>query len=186
MKNLLGKLLLAGTIALAAGAVPHVRAAQPAAAPGDALYVTIGTDDPLAFDRFRYGRDAGKVNQDLIVPTLRNQAPVMAAAARWTTPIVVLNENTSPPAGEPVLRLTWSDGNAKVFAEYLPTSSSHAHFLGVVSRDSLSYHPTPNEALNRVLSATSEEARHDEAVRANTEMELYLALQLVEEHLGHK
>src|ERR1700722_17846922 len=116
MKNLLGKLLLAGAIALTAVAVPHVRAAQPAAAPGNALYVTIGTDDPLAFDRFRYGRDAGKVNQDLIVPTLRAQAPAMAAAARWTTiPIVVLNENASPPAGEPVLRLTWSDGNMKVF-----------------------------------------------------------------------
>jgi hypothetical protein len=186
MKNLLGKLLFAGTIALAAGAVPHVRAAQPAALPGDALYVIIGTDDPLAFDRYRYGRDSGKVNQDLIVPTLRNQASAMAAAAHWAAPVVVLNENASPPAGEPVLRLTWGDGNAKVFAEYLPTAAAKAHFLGIVSRDSLAYHPTPDAALNRVLSATSEEAKHDEAIRANTEMELYLALQLVEEHLGHK
>jgi hypothetical protein len=186
MKNLLGQLLYSGTIALAAVAVPHLRAAQPVALPGAALYVSIDTDDPLAFDRFRYGRDSGKVNEDLIVPTLRARAPAMAEAAHWTAPIVVLAENAKAPAGEPVLRLTWSDGNAKVFAEYLPTAGAKPYFLGVVSRDSLAYHPTPDLALNRVLSATSEEAKHDESVRANTEMELYLALGLVEQHVAGK
>ena len=185
MKTFLRQLLLSGAVALMASAGPLLRAAPPVSGNGEALYVTIGTDDPLAFDRFRYGFATPKVNEDLIIPTLRAKAPDMAQAAHWSAPIVVLNEDTRPPAGQPVLRLTWSDGG-RVYAEYLATPAAKAVELGVVSRDSLAYHPTPDAALNRVLSATSEEARHDEAVRANTEMELYLALQLVEEHLGHK
>jgi hypothetical protein len=185
MNNLLGKLLLTGTIALAAVALPRLRA-QPAGAPGTALYISVETDDPLAFDRFRYGQATRQVNEDLIIPTLRAQAPAMAAAAHWTGPLVVLADNASAPAGEPILRLTWSDNNVKVFAEYLPHSGAKAAFLGIVSRDSLAYHPTPDAALNRVLSATSPGGKHDEAVRANTEMELYLALQLVANHLAGK
>lgn len=184
MNNLLGTWLLAGTTALAAVSVPHLRAAS-ASLPGAALYVTIGTDDPLAFDRFRFGHDTPKVNEDLIVPTLRAQAPAMAAAAHWTSPIVVLAEDATAPAGQPILHLTWGDGG-KVFAEYSDQTTRKPYFLGIVSKDSLSYHPTPDAALNRVLSATSEGARHDEVVRVNTEMQLYLALGLVEQHLARK
>ena len=175
--------MLAGTLALAASALPAMRAAQPANLPGSALYVTIGTDDPLGFDRFRFGHDTPKVNEDLIVPTLRAKAPAMAAAAHWTAPLVVLAEDATPPAGQPVLHLTWGDGG-KVFAEYSAPSAKKPYFLGVVSKDSLSYHPTPDAALNRVLSATSEGAKHDEVVRVNTEMQLFLALGLVEQHLA--
>ncbi len=85
--------------------------------------------------------------------------------------------------GQPVLHLTWGDGG-KVFAEYSAPSAKKAYFLGIVSKDSLSYHPNPDAALNRVLSATSEGAKHDEAVRVNTEMQLYLALGLVKQHLA--
>lgn len=184
MKNLLEKMLASGTIALAAIAVPHLRAAPPAALPGDALYVTIDTDDPLAFDRFRYADDGKTKNEDLIVPALRHRAAELAAAARWTTPLVVLNEDTSPPPGEPVLRLTWSNG--RVFAEYLKAKGAKPFFLGVVNRDSLSYHPDANGALNRILSATSAGGKRDEAIRANTEMQLYLALDLLREHVAGK
>jgi hypothetical protein len=184
MKNLLGKMLQAGTIALAAIAVPHLRAAPVAAVPGDALYVAIDTDDPLAFDRFRYADDGRTRNEDLIVPTLRNRGPSMAEAAHWPTPIVALNEDASPPPDEPVLRLTWSNG--RVFAEFLAKKGAKPFFLGVVNRDSLSYHPHPDEALNRIMSATSGGAKHDETIRANTEMQLYLALDLLERHLVRK
>ena len=109
----------------------------------------------------------------------------MAAAAHWTAPIVVLAEDAKPPAGQPVLHLTWADGG-KVYAEYSATGAGKPYFLGIVSKDSLAYHPTPDAALNRVLSATSEEAKHDEAIRVNTEMQLYLALGLIEKHVGGK
>ncbi len=184
MKTLLGKLLVTGTIALAAVAVPHLRAAQPVAAPGDALYVTIDTDDPLAFDRFRFADDGKTKNEDLIVPTLRARGPAMAEAAHWPTPLVALNEDASPPPNEPVLRLTWSNG--RVFAEYLEKKGAKPFFLGVVNRDSLAYHPTPDAALNKIMSATSGGAKHDETIRANTEMQLYLALDLLEKHLAGK
>jgi hypothetical protein len=183
MKRFLGQWLLSGTVALAAIAAPRALAAPVAAPPGDTLYLAVGTDDPLAFDRLRYGRDSGQVNEDLIIPTLRARAAAMARAAGLEVPIVTLDEDARPPAGEPVLRLTWGLGG-KVFAEYLATAGARPVFLGVVSRDSLAYHPTPAAALNRVLSAPSGEARRDESVRANTEMQLYLALGLVRQHLA--
>jgi hypothetical protein len=181
MKKFFGNSLVLGAIACAALAIPHL-AAAPAAAPaaGSSLYVTISYDDPIAFEHFRYGFNDGK---DIIIGTLRAKAAEMAQAAHWTMPIVVLDENTAPPAGAPVLRLTW-DNQLAVEAEYLPNKDAKATYLGVVSREPLAFHPTPDLVITRIRSAPNAFARRDETVKANTELNLYLALQRIEEHVG--
>ncbi len=179
MKTFLHKFLLSGAVALAAVAIPQLRAASSAAATGDKLYVTIDYDDPIAFERFRYGFNDGK---DLILGTLRAKAAEMAQAAHWATQVVVLDEKTQPPEGAPVLRLTWS--HDAVLAEYLPNKDAKAYYLGVVNRTSLAFHPTPAAVITRINSAPNSLARRDERIRADTELNLYLALGLVEKHLS--
>jgi hypothetical protein len=186
MKNILRYPLFLGALAVAVLALPRLSAATPLpdapAVPG-ALYVTIAYDDPIAFEHFRYGFNDGK---DLILGTLQAKATAMAQAAHWTAPIVVLDEKVQPPPGAPVLRLSWDDGgNAfTVSAEYLPNRDAKADYLGVVSRESLAFHPTPDLVYTRIAQAPNQFARRDETIRADTELNLFLSLQRIEKHLG--
>jgi hypothetical protein len=195
MKKLLGHPLLWSAIACAALVLPRLTAATPPA-PGP-IYVTISYDDPIAFEHFRYGFNDGK---DLILGTLRTKAAEMAHAAHFTAPIVVLDDKTPPPAGAPVLRLSWDDSGAPyagaqtlspsadrnftVSAEYLPDKDAKASYLGVVSRESLAFHPTPDLVYTRIRSAPNDFVRRDETIKADTELNLFLALQRAEKHLG--
>jgi len=198
MKKLFGHPLLWGAIVCAGLILPRLSAA-PAAAPDRSgpLYITIAYDDPIAFEHFRYGFNDGK---DLILGTLRAKAAEMAQAAHWTAPIVVLDDKTPPPAGAPVLRLSWDDSGAPfagaqtlnpsadrnftVSAEYLPNKDAKATYLGVVSRESLAFHPNPDEVYTRIRSAPNNFARRDETIKADTELNLFLALQRIEKHTG--
>jgi hypothetical protein len=193
MKSSLGRFLLWAVLACAIPGVPRAAAAPQPAGP---LYITIAYDDPIAFEHFRYGFNDGK---DLILGTLRNKADEMARYAHWDIPIVVLDDKVQPPPGAPVLRLSWDDSGAPyagaqtlspsadrhftVSAEYLPDREAKAHYLGVVSRESLAFHPTPDAVYTRIRSAPNEFARRDETIRANTELSLFLALQRVKKQL---
>jgi hypothetical protein len=186
MKKILRYPLVLGALAVAL-ALPRLSAAtlrlpDAPAVPG-ALYITIAYDDPIAFEHFRYGFNDGK---DLILGTLQAKAGEMAHAAHWTAPIVVLDEKAQPPPGAPVLRLSWDDGGNTftVSAEYLPNRDAKADYLGVVSRESLAFHPTPDLVYTRIAAAPNQFARRDETIRADTELNLFLSLQRIEKHLG--
>jgi hypothetical protein len=196
MKRIFGNPGIWFALASAALALPRIAAAP--AATGDTLYVTVDSDDPIAFKLFRYGYNDGK---DLIIDTLRAKAGDMAQAAHWSGPIVVLDENTPPPAGAHVLRLNWDDSGGSaagvqtlgggrserdftVSAEYLPNPDAKPRYLGVVSRESLAFHPTPDLVYTRIRSAPNDFARRDETVRAKTELNLFLALQRARKQVG--
>lgn len=198
MKKFFGNPGLWVAIAGAALTLPRLAADTPAAPTASgAIYITISYDDPIAFEHFRYGFNDGK---DLILETLRAKAAEMAQAAHWTAPIVVLDDKTPPPAGAPVLRLSWDDSGAPyagaqtlspsadrnftVSAEYLPNKDAKPYYLGVVSRESLAFHPTPDLVYTRIRSAPNQFARRDETIKADTELNLYLALQRIEKHLS--
>ena len=177
MKTLPIPAFLLAALALAAPAVPRLAAAG--AVPGGTLYVTIGFDNPIFEEHYRYGYNDGK---DLVLDTLRERAEADAKKAGWPTPIIVLGDKSPPPAGAPVLRITWTDPNA-VVGEYLPSKDAKPYYLGVLSRTALAFGPDPDGALNRIASAPNDLAKRDQRVREDIATYLYVALGLTAKHL---
>ncbi|HVW22607.1 MAG TPA: hypothetical protein VHC86_15435 [Opitutaceae bacterium] len=169
--------LLLGALTLAGPAV--ARLAADGLVPGEKLYVTIGFDNPIFEEHYRYGYNDGK---DIVLDTLRERAADDAKKAGWPTPIVVLGDKSQPPPNEPVLRITWTDQNA-VVGEYLPNKDAKPYYLGVLSRTALAFGPDPNGAVSRIHSAVNDLARRDQQVKEDVATYLYVALGLTEKHL---
>lgn len=177
MKTSWKPVLLLGMLTLAAPAVS--RLAADGLVPGERLYVTVGFDDPIFEQHYRYGYNDGK---DIVLDTLRQRAEADAKKAGWPTAIVVLGDKTPPPPNEPVLRITWTEQH-DVVAEYLPSKDAKAYYLGVLSRTALAFGPDPNGAVNRISSAVNDLDRRDQQVKEAVDTYLYTALGLAEKHL---
>lgn len=146
-----------------------VRAAEAPAPAGNPLYVRIETSDPIYFDRLRYAVTNG---DELVLSTLKATAAEQARFAGYTGEVVVLDEKARAPDGALVLVLSW-DGKS-VFANV--GQGGKDKYLGVVNRLPLSYHPDYNRMRRSIDQAGLQDARRDATLRAEVQMELYLAL----------
>ncbi len=136
------------------------------------LHVEIRAQDPISFHQFRHGLADG---EELILSTLRMNADQQAQFARYPGDVVVLGENETAPADAPVLRLTWAEGG-DVTADLLMPPDRKAKFLGVLSRSPLSEHPDYKEMRRKIDQSGSSDRKRDATVRAQVQLELYLAL----------
>lgn len=136
------------------------------------LYVTIDALEPM---EFRHQRRALADGSELILTTLRDSAAAQARFAHYDGEVVVLDEKAKPPASTQVLRLTWTAD--AVAAELLPVSGGKAINLGIVSGLPLAQHPDYDRMYAEVSRQTLKDARRDALMRAETQMNLYLALQ---------
>jgi hypothetical protein len=157
--------------AFAALTLPFITCATKAESPSsDTVYVTIENFDPIRFDRMRYSLMTG---DELILATLKGSAAEQAHFAGYPGTVIVLDENAKPPAGATVLTLTWN-GNA-VAADV--NQAGKGKYLGIVNRLPLSYHPDFKRLQQSIDTAGVPDARRDAALRAEVQMNLFLALQ---------
>jgi hypothetical protein len=161
-------LLVASLVAL--GAFAPAAQAQDPAVPA-ALHVVIRAHDPITFHQLRHGLADGK---ELILSTLRLSADQEAGYAQYPGDVVVGDEKTAPPEDAPVLRLTWTED--AVTAELLVRSGAKPVYLGVVSRSPLSEHPDYKAMRQEIDQSGSSDRQRDATVRAQTRLQLYLAL----------
>ncbi len=139
-------------------------------APADSkVYVRIETSDPIHFERLRYAVTNG---DELILSTLKATAAEQARFAEYAGEVIVLDEKAKAPDGATVLLLSWDDRS--VFANV--ARGGKDKYLGVVNRLPLSYHPDYNRLRRSIDQAGLSDARRDAALRADVQMELYLAL----------
>ena len=73
-----------------------------------------------------------------------------------------------------MLRLTWTED--AVTAELLVRTGTKPVYLGVVSRSPLSEHPDYKAMRQEIDQSGSSDRQHDAALRAQTRLQLYLAL----------
>ncbi len=156
---------------LLAAALPVVASEPLADATDGTLYVTIDTLEPMEFKHFRRARADGR---ELILSTLKMTADAQARFAGYPGGVVVLDEDTEPPEGAPSLRLTWAE--EAVTAELI--TGGKPRYLGVVNRNPLSEHPDFNRMRREIDRSGSTDRKRDAIVRAETQMNLYLALKL--------
>jgi hypothetical protein len=157
-------------------------AADDAAASAEStVYITMHTSEPMQFERRRYGDDTG---QELIHSTLVQSAAEQAEYAELKRKVIVVPEGEAAPAGALELRLHW--GNGVVTAEVVDGVSPKPKYLGVVSRTELSYHPNGQKMISRVHRAGLRDVRAEALMRAQVEMNLYLALQRVARELNRQ
>jgi len=157
-------------LALAAPAFAADSATPPARHP--TLYVTIDALEPM---EFRHQRRALADGRELILTTLQESAVAQARFAGYGGEVVVLAEKAKPPASAPVLRLTWTAET--VAADLLPVGGAKAINLGIVSGLPLTQHPDYDRMHAEVSRRTLKDERRDALLRAQTQMNLYLALQ---------
>lgn len=136
------------------------------------LYVTIDALEPM---EFRHQRRALADGSELILTTLQESAAAQARFAHYNGEIVVLAEKAKPPASARVLRLTWTA--EAVAAELLPVDGGKVINLGIVSGLPLTQHPDYDRMYAEITRHTLKDARRDVLLRAQTQMNLYLALQ---------
>lgn len=149
--------------------------AAPAAEPAPTapiLYVTIDALEPM---EFRHQRRALADGSELILTTLQETAAAQARFAGFEGSVVVLAEKAKPAAGANVLRLTWT--SEAVAAELLPGDGGKPINLGIVSGLPLTQHPDYDRMHAEVSRHGLKDKRRDALLRAQTQMNLYLALQ---------
>ncbi len=157
-------------LALVAPAFAADTATPPARHP--TLYVTIDALEPM---EFRHQRRALADGSELILTTLQESATTQARFAGYGGEVIVLAEKAQPPASARVLRLTWT--GETVAADLLPVGGTKAVNLGVVSGLPLTQHPDYDRMHAEVSRHTLKDERRDALLRAQTQMNLYLALQ---------
>lgn len=136
------------------------------------LYVIIDALEPM---EFRHQRRALADGSELILTTLQESATTQARFAGYGGEVIVLAEKAQPPASARVLRLTWT--GETVAADLLPVGGTKAVNLGVVSGLPLTQHPDYDRMHAEVSRHTLKDERRDALLRAQTQMNLYLALQ---------
>lgn len=146
--------------------------ASPATSSVPVIYVTIDALEPLEFRHYRRALGDGS---ELILTTLKQSAAEQARLAHCAGEVVVLDEKAAPPAKSPVLRLTWTAD--AVAAELLPADGGKAINLGIVSGLPLTQHPDYDRMHAEVSRQGLKDHRRDALLRAQTQMNLYLALQ---------
>ena len=165
-------LLLAGAGALFALLPSRLAAAALTVSPAtETVYVKIESPDLITFHRYRLAEVNGS---ELILSTLKQTAADQARFAGYTGPVSVLDDDAKAPAGAPVLLLTWQGD--EVFATL--RRGDREQSLGVVSRTKLSTHPDYPEMRKSLDKGLSEE-RRDAHLRATTQMNLYVALRIL-------
>lgn len=146
--------------------------ASPATPSAPVLYVTIDALEPLDFRHYRRALVDGT---ELILTTLKQSAAAQARLANCPGEVVVLDEKVTPPAKSPVLRLTWTA--EAVAAELFPADGGKAINLGIVSGLPLTQHPNYDRMHAEISRQGLKDHRRDALLRAQTQMNLYLALQ---------
>lgn len=136
------------------------------------LYVTIDALEPM---EFRHQRRALVDGSELILTTLQETATAQARFAGFSGEVIVLADKAKPPASARVLRLTWTAET--VAADLLPVDGGKAINLGIVSGLPLTQHPDYDRMHTEVSRHTLKDERRDALLRAQTQMNLYLALQ---------
>lgn len=159
-------------IGLVSAANTAPSSASPATSSVPVLYVTIDVLEPLDFRHYRRALGDGS---ELILTTLRQSAAEQARLAHCAGEVVVLDEKAAPPAKSPVLRLTWTV--EAVAAELIPADGGKAINLGIVSGLPLTQHPDYDRMHAEISRQGLKDHRRDALLRAQTQMNLYLALQ---------
>ncbi len=141
----------------------------PAAEP---VYVKIESNQMIWFEHYRYSEANG--SEEIILSTLKQTAVDQARFAGYPGAVIVLDDGAKVPEGAPVLLLTWNGEtvNATLIRGDRETS------LGVVSRSSTSTHPDYAN-MRQFLDKGPHLERRDAVLRANTQMNLYVALRLL-------
>ena len=137
------------------------------------LYVVVDNIDEAKFEHARYSRVNG---QEIIMTTLKTHAAELASAANWKGSVTVLDYDTPAPVGARVLLLTWDRGEATL------VRGKDKAFLGVVSTRQLAFHPDHERIIRQIVPSTRPDEHYDSLLRARTEMDLFVALQLAAEH----
>lgn len=164
-------LICLGVVSVANTALSSTSPATPAV---PVLYVTIDALEPLDFRHYRRALGDGS---ELILATLKQSADAQARLAHCAHEIVVLDETAAPPAKAPVLRLTWTAD--AVAADLLPADGGKTINLGIVSGLPLTQHPDYDRMHAEISRQGLKDHRRDAILRAQTQMNLYLALQRV-------
>ncbi len=151
--------------------LPLQLAAKPAltVAPAtETVYVKIDSPDLIAFHHYRLAEVDGT---ELILSTLKQTADDQARFAKYPGPVSVLDDDAKAPDGAPVLLLTWSGDTVSATLQRGGREKS----LGIVSRTALSTHPDFPEMMKYLDKGLSDQ-RRDAKLRAKTQMNLYVAL----------
>ncbi len=159
-------------IGLVSAANSAPSSASPATSSVPVLYVTIDSLEPLDFRHYRRALGDGS---ELILTTLKQSAAEQARLAHCAGEVVVLDDKAAPPAKSPVLRLTWTA--EAVAADLLPADGGKAINLGIVSGLPLTQHPDYDRMHAEISRQGLKDQRRDALLRAQTQMNLFLALQ---------
>jgi hypothetical protein len=154
-----------------------LRAADAPDPTAETLYLGISSPDMIDFEKLRHAKADGT---ELILSTIKATAAEQAKFAGYVGEVIVLDEGAKAPDGARYLLLSWSRGDST--ATFM--QGGKEKYLGVVNRTPLREHPNYQSMRTEIDSHQMRDTRQDAELRAAAQMNVYMALKYLRQHLG--